>query len=204
MSHQRREVLLSPLEMVLGSGRWNQSSDLITLGPYSACKLITEPSGWKWEYQSIWGFFCFPESSSCIRAAELVSCAEWGRKEGRKEGQSSEIWAWVWGAELELCPPGLGLREQSAREQEALRAWLLLQWAQSPWGSSPGFHSALPLPACLQRMLWALGLLLALCLLSLHFSCLFQGSTVLNYWIFGYYMPEDDRQLKSELVLDAV
>lgn len=100
---------------------------------------------------------------------------------------------------------------------------------QSPWGQLPCrkgcsgefwpaaltvlhechlLHVLCPsLSAWMQRLLWAWAPLDAVCsvppLSSLVF-CLFQGSTVLNYWIFGYYMPEDDWQLKSELVLDAV
>lgn len=89
-----------------------------------------------------------------------------------------------------------------------------LHWgvpSQQPWLSCMSVTScmcsALPLSAWMQRMLWAWAPQDAVRreppLSSLVF-CLFQGSTVLNYWIFGYYMPEDDWQLKSELVLDAV
>lgn len=89
-----------------------------------------------------------------------------------------------------------------------------LYWAvpgQQPWLSCTTVTSctcsALPLLAWMQRVLWAWAPGEAACcvLLSVHLSSVFfQGSTVLNYWIFGYYMPEDDWQLKSELVLDAV
>lgn len=68
----------------------------------------------------------------------------------------------------------------------------------SAWGAKDGV--GLTSSRCLRMLLFDL------CLLSVQLVfCLFQGFTVLNYWIFGYYMPEDvDWQLKSELVLDAV
>lgn len=66
----------------------------------------------------------------------------------------------------------------------------------SAWSAEDGV--GLTFSRCLQVLLFDLYPLS----LQLVF-CLFQGFT--NYWIFGYYMPEDvDWQLKSELVLDAV
>lgn len=54
----------------------------------------------------------------------------------------------------------------------------------SAWSAKDGM--GLTSSGCLQRLLFDLYLLS----IQLVF-CLFQGFTVLNYWIFGYYMPED-------------
>ena len=54
----------------------------------------------------------------------------------------------------------------------------------SAWSAKDGVGPASS--RCLQMLLFDL------CLLSVQLVfCLLQGFTVLNYWIFGYYMPED-------------